>query len=178
MAKLPVKGGVDRPLRLRAKNIAASTRGIFRCRAIWSAVVRGGKAISNAIGYALHRSRSHDPWVRVYDEASNVIENARARRRVQRVVMACVRRSCRSSRAASYNLCPVRPVWATTGDQGCHSYSSVAHRLRNTCPEKAGSFLSVVLRQTIIGHGNRCQLHPKLASLCRFRATLNRYRSG
>jgi hypothetical protein len=35
------------------------------------------------------------------------------------------------------------------------------------------------LRQTIIsGHGNGCQLHPKLASLCRFRATLNRYRSG
>ena len=31
-------------------------------------------AISNAIGYALHRSRSNDPWVRVYDEAGNVIE--------------------------------------------------------------------------------------------------------
>jgi hypothetical protein len=31
-------------------------------------------AISNAIGYALHRSRSHDPGVRVYDEAGNVIE--------------------------------------------------------------------------------------------------------
>ncbi len=61
----------------------------------------------------------------------------------------------------------------------CHSYSSVAHRPRNTRPEKAGSFLSVILRQTIIGgHGNGCQLHPKLASLCRFRATLNRYRSG
>jgi hypothetical protein len=105
--------------------------------------------------------------------------NTRARGRFQRVVMPCVRRSWRSSRAASYNLCPVRPVWATTGNQGCHSYSPVAHRLRNTRPEKAGSFLSVILRQTIIGrHGNRCQLHPKLASLCRFRATLNRYRSG
>src|SRR5213595_1312852 len=80
---------------------------------------------------------------------------------------------------ASYNLCPVRPVWATTGNQGCHSYSPVVHRLRNTRPKKAGSFLSVILRQTIIGgHGDGCQLHPKLASLCRFRATLNRYRSG
>src|SRR5439155_16437937 len=79
----------------------------------------------------------------------------------------------------SHNLCPVRPVWATTANQGCHSYSPVAHRLRNTRPEKAGSFLSVILRQTIIGgHGDGCQLHPKLASLCRFRATLNRYRSG
>src|SRR6266446_7732283 len=78
----------------------------------------------------------------------------------------------------SHNLCPVPPVWATTGNQGCHSYSPVAHGLRNTRPEKAGSFLSVILRQTIIGgHGNRCQLHPKLASLCRFRATLNRYLS-
>src|SRR5436190_24244222 len=81
---------------------------------------------------------------------------------------------------ASYNLCPVRPVWATTGNQGYYScYSPVAHGPRNTRPEKAGSFLSVILRQTIIGgHGNRCQLYPKLASLCRIRATLNRYRSG
>ena len=28
MAKLPVKGGTDRPVRLRAKNIAPNTRGI------------------------------------------------------------------------------------------------------------------------------------------------------
>ncbi len=28
MSKLPVKGGVDRPLRVRAKNIAPSTYGI------------------------------------------------------------------------------------------------------------------------------------------------------
>jgi hypothetical protein len=35
------------------------------------------------------------------------------------------------------------------------------------------------LRQTTVGgNGNGCQLHPKLASLSRFRATLNRYRSG
>jgi hypothetical protein len=35
-------------------------------------------AISNAIGYAKFFSRSHDAVVRVYDEAGNVIENARA----------------------------------------------------------------------------------------------------
>jgi hypothetical protein len=31
-------------------------------------------AISNAIGYAEHRSRSHDAVIRVYDEAGNLIE--------------------------------------------------------------------------------------------------------
>jgi len=31
-------------------------------------------AISNAIGYAMHRSRSHHAMIRVYDEAGNVIE--------------------------------------------------------------------------------------------------------
>jgi hypothetical protein len=31
-------------------------------------------AISNAIGYAKHRSRSHDAVIHVYDEAGNVIE--------------------------------------------------------------------------------------------------------
>ncbi len=31
-------------------------------------------AISNAIGYAKHRSRSHKAVIRVYDEADNVIE--------------------------------------------------------------------------------------------------------
>ena len=31
-------------------------------------------AISNAIGYAKHRSRSHDAVIRVYDEAGNMIE--------------------------------------------------------------------------------------------------------
>ena len=35
----------------------------------------GPNAISNAIGYAEHRSRSHDAAViRVYDESGNVIE--------------------------------------------------------------------------------------------------------
>jgi len=31
-------------------------------------------AITNAIGYAQHRSRSHDAVIRVFDEAGNVIE--------------------------------------------------------------------------------------------------------
>ena len=31
-------------------------------------------AISNAIGHAKHRSRSHNAVIRVYDEAGNVIE--------------------------------------------------------------------------------------------------------
>ena len=31
-------------------------------------------AVSNAIGYAEHCSRSHDAVIRVYDEAGNVIE--------------------------------------------------------------------------------------------------------
>jgi hypothetical protein len=30
-------------------------------------------AISNAVGYAKHRSRSHDGVIRVYDDAGNVI---------------------------------------------------------------------------------------------------------
>jgi len=34
----------------------------------------GPEAISNAIGYAKHRSRSHDDVMRIYDEADSVIE--------------------------------------------------------------------------------------------------------
>jgi hypothetical protein len=34
----------------------------------------GPNAVSNAIGYAMHRSRSHDAVIRVYDEAGDVIE--------------------------------------------------------------------------------------------------------
>ena len=30
--------------------------------------------IANAIGYAMHRSRSHNAVIRVYDDAGNVIE--------------------------------------------------------------------------------------------------------
>jgi hypothetical protein len=31
-------------------------------------------AVANAVGYAEHRSRSHDAVTRVYDESGNVIE--------------------------------------------------------------------------------------------------------
>ena len=34
----------------------------------------GADAVANAIGYAEHRSRSHDAVIRVYDDAGNVIE--------------------------------------------------------------------------------------------------------
>jgi hypothetical protein len=34
----------------------------------------GPNALSNAIGYAKHRSRSHDAVIRVYDDAGNLIE--------------------------------------------------------------------------------------------------------
>ncbi len=34
----------------------------------------GPVAVSNAIGYAEHHSRSHDAAIRVYDDAGNVIE--------------------------------------------------------------------------------------------------------
>src|SRR5262249_45064290 len=41
-------------------------------------------AVSNAIGYAKHSSRSHDAVIRVYDERANVIE-AHEHRAVLRV---------------------------------------------------------------------------------------------
>jgi hypothetical protein len=34
----------------------------------------GPNAVSNAIGYANHYSRSHDAVIRVYDEAGNLVE--------------------------------------------------------------------------------------------------------
>ena len=34
----------------------------------------GPNAVSNAIGYAKHRSRAHDAVIRVYDSAGDVIE--------------------------------------------------------------------------------------------------------
>ena len=34
----------------------------------------GPNAVANAIGYAEHRSRSHDAVIRVFDESSNMIE--------------------------------------------------------------------------------------------------------
>jgi hypothetical protein len=41
---------------------------------IRSAIVRRAGRISNAVGYALFYSRSHDAVIRVYDDAGNVIE--------------------------------------------------------------------------------------------------------
>jgi len=40
----------------------------------------------NAIGYAMHSSRSHDAVIRVYDDAGSVIEGAPAQWRFQRAV--------------------------------------------------------------------------------------------
>jgi hypothetical protein len=37
-------------------------------------VYGGPNAVSNAIGYAMHSSRSHDAVIRVYDDAGNVIK--------------------------------------------------------------------------------------------------------
>jgi len=34
----------------------------------------GPGTVSNAIGYAMHSSRSHDAVIRVYDDAGNLIE--------------------------------------------------------------------------------------------------------
>ena len=42
-----------------------------RFDALWYS---GPRAISNGVGYAQHRSRSHDAVIRVYDDAGNVIE--------------------------------------------------------------------------------------------------------
>jgi hypothetical protein len=36
-------------------------------------------AVSNAIGYAMHSSRSHDAVIRVYDDAGSVIETYKHR---------------------------------------------------------------------------------------------------
>src|SRR5438552_19180834 len=45
-------------------------------------------AVSNAIGYAKFRSRSHDAVIRVYDKADNMIETHEHEGRFQRVVIA------------------------------------------------------------------------------------------
>ena len=34
----------------------------------------GADAVANAVGYAKHRSRSHDAVIRLFDDAGNVIE--------------------------------------------------------------------------------------------------------
>ncbi len=44
----------------------------MRCHSV--ACGMAANAVSNAIGYAKFRNRSHDAVIRVYDEAGNVIE--------------------------------------------------------------------------------------------------------
>jgi hypothetical protein len=45
----------------------------MRCHSV-ACGTTGPDAAANAIGYAIHCSRSHDSVIRVYDEAGNVIE--------------------------------------------------------------------------------------------------------
>jgi hypothetical protein len=47
----------------------------MRCHSV-ACGLASQNAVSKAIGYAKHRSRSHDAVIRVYDEAGNVIETA------------------------------------------------------------------------------------------------------
>jgi len=56
---------------------------VLRFGRLWFA---GPNGIANAIKFAKHFSRSHDAVIRVYDDAGNVIENARAHWRVHGVV--------------------------------------------------------------------------------------------
>jgi len=44
---------------------------VFPFDRLWYA---GPNAVSNAIGFAKHRSRSHDAVIRVYGDAGNLIE--------------------------------------------------------------------------------------------------------
>jgi hypothetical protein len=48
-------------------------------------------AMSNAIGYAKHCSRSHDAVIRVYDETGNVIETHEHKGDFKAVARACCR---------------------------------------------------------------------------------------
>jgi hypothetical protein len=52
----------------RAKIIAASISDVLPFGRLWY------DTPENAIGYAMHSSRSHDAMIRVYDDAGNVIE--------------------------------------------------------------------------------------------------------
>jgi hypothetical protein len=45
----------------------------MRCPSVGCGMT-GPQAVANAIGYAIHYSRSHDAVIRVYNEAGNVIE--------------------------------------------------------------------------------------------------------
>jgi hypothetical protein len=50
---------------------AEIARLISQARRLWYGEPN---AVSNAIGYAMHSSRSHDAVIRVYDDAGNLIE--------------------------------------------------------------------------------------------------------
>jgi hypothetical protein len=55
-------------------------------------------AVSNAIGYAMHYSRSHDAVIRVYNEAGNVIEaheHVGVGRNLMIIVIAAMAASCK-----------------------------------------------------------------------------------
>jgi hypothetical protein len=52
---------------------AARLRSNLRCAGIRSVWYGEPSAIENAIGYAVHRSRSHNAVIRVYDDAGKVI---------------------------------------------------------------------------------------------------------
>src|SRR5206468_5827079 len=41
---------------------------LFECDSLWISCYGGPNTISNTIDYAMHRSRSHDAVVRVYDD--------------------------------------------------------------------------------------------------------------
>jgi hypothetical protein len=58
-------------VRSRVRDAAPAISDALPFGALWYA---GKNAINHAIGYAKHRSRSHDAVIRVYDEADNVIE--------------------------------------------------------------------------------------------------------
>ena len=58
-------------------------------------------AISNAIGYAMHRSRSHHAVIRVYDTAGQRDRDAGARGRVQRGFCDAAREAARAGGAES-----------------------------------------------------------------------------
>jgi hypothetical protein len=63
-----------RGVRSQTAQRQARRRSNFRCAAIRSPLLRRAGPISNAIGYAKFRSRSHHAMIRVYDEVGNVIE--------------------------------------------------------------------------------------------------------
>jgi len=51
----------------------------MRCHSVGCATDGEPNAVSNAIGYAKFRSRSHDVVIRVYEAAGNVIETHKHR---------------------------------------------------------------------------------------------------